>query len=1018
MNTIYDFGDGRKTAMPSDDLMDVDIEDYMGGDEGPDPDSQSGHAESDLPDEVPPTDDNAGNKPAFAETGWTSKRRATRKTASNAAQDAAFYQDDANGGARLIETVKRLIPSTGEYAYADVYVSGMMRVLYGDETLRTTSDLFDAGFDTDAKLDAAERSGEIEWLNNPWFEVSLWDEESGDLSGGDFGAIEHTLNAAIKEAERALEEYVRSRTASRKRSTRKQAEVRRPIEGFIAGDKFEASGLGWREVLTIREIRKNDDGEFVVMVEEEDIWPFPLYYQPGHTLKVAAGGSQGLKRKRAEVDFTKDEVQPGSRAADVDGTPTPGQSVADYPQPENVQHETAAEGWPVGKMTPAEAARLRKFRATVQRNAPKIAAAPSRPSRKTAASAMDIISDPSPSWASWSDPRLESAILGALQEFATTNPNPDKVVARLGEAFAMAGGYQDSIDRERAFTAAEAVTGIDYDTIFKAWLDGPDSWGREASVRRRATRKTADLDVRMLMVDLDRSEIRDYLEEHTSGFNASSYKSALVDFVLTKATSNEDAIKRANVALNDMALVGYDSANEIQAEVYNYLKDNGIDDEWSRLQGEWKAHLRQARTGSRRGGSRRKVAFDFKTVEEADRRIQQLWDMIEFANIDGSPTSSYYDHIYKIEDWLSENYDKLGSRRQGGRRPFVGSRDENRRRGTRKTARVSGAQLDELSQRVEALGKRFEEERVWNSAYLLMVEGRILTQMSIIAQDASLRDVGGRDFPFAIYNAMVKFQRLHPRDEDGAESRLYEYALKSVGFLEKNFDQLVESARGERADSWSTMGNRRGTRKMAATYEEGVEDGRAAFHAGKPAVPYSDDVARPKLVGQPGDSISYLKGWQRGWMEENLKAPVPGWTDEENPNYQRAIGRRSAGSRRRKTAMPSPADVGVKVGDFFVHSWGYNQTNIDFYEVVGLTPASVKVRRAQKKVVSGEGSPSEDVVPIPGSDWGRDGVMTKRLNVIEYGLGPRVVININNFTGYAELWNGTPQRQTGWGYGH
>lgn len=427
-------------------------------------------------------------------------------------------------------------------------------------------------------------------------------------------------------------------------------------------------------------------------------------------------------------------------------------------------------------------------------------------------------------------------------------------------------------------------------------------WG--GPVRRRAVRKTADLDVRMFMVDLNRSEVGKYIkEQEINGFTSSSYKSALVDFVLSKATSNEDAIKRANVALNDMALVGYDSANEIQAEVYGYLKENGIDDEWERLKGEWKAHLRQARTASRR---------------------------------------------------------------QGGRRPFVPSRNDIRRRGTRKMARVSGAQLDELSERVEALGKRFEEERVWNSAYLLMVEGRILNQMSRIADDARLRDVGGRDFPFAIYNAMLKFQRLHPRDEDGAEGSLYEYAMKAVGVLEQNFDTLVESARGERSDSWSTMGSRRrssGRRKMAG--------------------PFSDDVD------------------QYGW--DGL---------DEDDEEEKVLG------SRRKTAMPSPEETGVKVGDFFVHSWGYDQTNVDFYEVVGLTPASVKVRRAQKKVVSGEGSPSEDVIPVSGSDWGRDGVMTKRLNVIEYGYGPRVVISINNFTGYAELWDGTPRRQTGWGYGH
>jgi hypothetical protein len=83
MGALYD-GSGRllstasrKTAMPSDDLIDVDIDDYYGGEEGPDPDSQSGHAETALP--------YAGDDmtPAFSETGWTKARRkrAARKTA-------------------------------------------------------------------------------------------------------------------------------------------------------------------------------------------------------------------------------------------------------------------------------------------------------------------------------------------------------------------------------------------------------------------------------------------------------------------------------------------------------------------------------------------------------------------------------------------------------------------------------------------------------------------------------------------------------------------------------------------------------------------------------------------------------------------------------------------------------------------------------------------------------------------------------------------------------------------------
>lgn len=41
----------------------------------------------------------------------------------------------------------------------------------------------------------------------------------------------------------------------------------------------------------------------------------------------------------------------------------------------------------------------------------------------------------------------------------------------------------------------------------------------------------------------------------------------------------------------------------------------------------------------------------------------------------------------------------------------------------------------------------------------------------------------------------------------------------------------------------------------------------------------------------------------------------------------------------------TPVEAKVAVGDTFVCSWGYDQTNIDFYRVVGLTPKGVKIQK-------------------------------------------------------------------------
>jgi hypothetical protein len=37
-------------------------------------------------------------------------------------------------------------------------------------------------------------------------------------------------------------------------------------------------------------------------------------------------------------------------------------------------------------------------------------------------------------------------------------------------------------------------------------------------------------------------------------------------------------------------------------------------------------------------------------------------------------------------------------------------------------------------------------------------------------------------------------------------------------------------------------------------------------------------------------------------------------------------------------------ELGIKVGDIFSSSWGYDQTNVNFYEVVSVTARTVKVR--------------------------------------------------------------------------
>lgn len=111
----------------------------------------------------------------------------------------------------------------------------------------------------------------------------------------------------------------------------------------------------------------------------------------------------------------------------------------------------------------------------------------------------------------------------------------------------------------------------------------------------------------------------------------------------------------------------------------------------------------------------------------------------------------------------------------------------------------------------------------------------------------------------------------------------------------------------------------------------------------------------------------------------------------------------------------------VQVGDIFSGSWGYDQTNIDFFEVVGKTKARIKVVRICSQIVASDG-PSDSVVPVPGKPFQfgfeiREGkapkVFTKQVKA-----GWKGTPGISMDHSWASLWDGQPERQTASGWGH
>lgn len=103
------------------------------------------------------------------------------------------------------------------------------------------------------------------------------------------------------------------------------------------------------------------------------------------------------------------------------------------------------------------------------------------------------------------------------------------------------------------------------------------------------------------------------------------------------------------------------------------------------------------------------------------------------------------------------------------------------------------------------------------------------------------------------------------------------------------------------------------------------------------------------------------------------------------------------------------ADHDYKVGDILVSSWGYEQTNVDFYQVVGITPKCIKIREIGSNC-NETGYCCGYTVPVPNTFkinfwFGEE----KTARVDKYGS-----VKIHS-SSYAHKWDGQPKYES-WYY--
>jgi hypothetical protein len=97
--------------------------------------------------------------------------------------------------------------------------------------------------------------------------------------------------------------------------------------------------------------------------------------------------------------------------------------------------------------------------------------------------------------------------------------------------------------------------------------------------------------------------------------------------------------------------------------------------------------------------------------------------------------------------------------------------------------------------------------------------------------------------------------------------------------------------------------------------------------------------------------------------------------------------------------------IAPKVGDILVSSWGYDQTNIDFYKVIGLTAKSVKIVKIGQQIHEQTGWLQETVLPDP--DIVLSEPITRRVGIASDGYS----VKVRDYA-WAYLWDGRPKHQS------
>lgn len=91
----------------------------------------------------------------------------------------------------------------------------------------------------------------------------------------------------------------------------------------------------------------------------------------------------------------------------------------------------------------------------------------------------------------------------------------------------------------------------------------------------------------------------------------------------------------------------------------------------------------------------------------------------------------------------------------------------------------------------------------------------------------------------------------------------------------------------------------------------------------------------------------------------------------------------------------------LEPGTILRSSWGYEQTNVDFYQVIRRTAKCVTIRRIRSATAEFSGAMAGKCIPLPNEYNGQP----ERKKILE--TGGDEFVRIESYA-YAHIWNGLP----------